>query len=194
MTRPTQRNPDRVRGVLGLLACIALAVVIAVVVPDPTTDVRRRYEDVRVGELAATEEVGALVTRVQLTRSVQSEYGDPFISDQALVVVSVEASARQRVWQYNKVVLRTEDERNYEPRSEFIGAGLAETQPGFTRSATLVFEVPPDRVPGARLVVDPDSASFDTYATALRVDLGLRAPVDLEPGPVKVLNTTVRVT
>ena len=171
------KGSDRVRGVLGLLACVALAVVIAVVVPDPTTDVRRRYADVQVGELAATAEVSALIT-----------------SDLALVVVSVEASARQRVWLFNQVVLRTGDERDYEPRTEFIEAGLAETQPGFTRSATLVFEVPPDRVPGARLVVDPDSASFDAYAAALRIDLGLRAPIDLEPGPVMTPATTVRVT
>lgn len=189
------RVSERVLGLLGLLGCLALAVLIAVVVPNPTTDVRRRYADAKVGELAATAVVAARVTQVRLARAAQAgESEDAWVSNQALVVVSVEASVRRQVTQFSKVSLRTRTGQDYEPRDEFIVAGLGETQPGFTRLGTLVFEVPPDRVPGAELVIDADGASFDVYAEAVRIDLGLKAPVTLEPGPVPVPESTVRVT
>jgi hypothetical protein len=184
----------RVGGVLGLLACLALAVLITVVVPNPSTDVRRRYDDVAVGAYGSTPTVRARVTRVEVTDSTVREYDDSWVSDQALVVVSVEAQVRQRVVQFSRVMLRTSGGQEYKPRDEFISAALGETQPGFTRQATLVFELPPSRVPGAALVLDADAASIDAYADAIRVDLGLRAPVTISRGPVAVPSTTVQVT
>lgn len=189
------RVSERVGGRLGLASCLALAIVIAVVGPDPATDVRRRYDDVKVGELASTAVVGALVTRVQLTRSARAaEHDEAWTSDQTLVVVSIEASVRRQVTQFDDVTLRTRAGVEYKPRDEFITAALAETAPGFTRLSTLVFEVPPDRVPGSKLVVDTDDAAFDAYAEAIRVDLDLRAPLSIAPSAAAVPDSTVRVT
>lgn len=190
----TWRWSERSRGVFGLLACLVLATVIAVAVPDPATDVRRRFADAPVGEFATTAVVRARVTQVVLTPSVQGDYGDPWVSDQTLVVTSVEAQVRQRVTQFSRVVLRTSDGHDYKPRTEFISAALGQTQPGFTRHATLVFELPPDRVPGAELVIDADGAAFDFYAAAIRVDLGLRDPVTVAPGPVTLPPSVVTTT
>ncbi len=190
----TRRWSERSRGVLGLLACLVLAAVITVAVPDPATDVRRRFADAPVGEFATTAMVRARVTQVEVTRSAQGDYGDPWVSDQALVVTSVEAQVRQRVTQFNEVVLRTRDGHDYEPRTEFISGALGQTQPGFTRHAVLVFELPPDRLPGAELVIDADGASFDFYAAAIRIDLGLGDPVAIAPGPVAVPASSVSTT
>lgn len=185
---------ERWRGVLGLLVCLGLAVVIAVAAPDPEVDLRRRFVDVEVNEPAQIPLAVARVTRVQVSNAAQRAYGDPWVSDQTLVVVSVEAAARRQVVQFNQVVLRTGADKTYEPRSEFSSAGLAQTQPGFTRTATLVFELPPDQAAGAVLVIDPDAAAFDSYGWAIRVDLGLRRPVVRGPGPVTVTPSALRVT
>lgn len=190
----SRRWSERSRGLLGLLACLVLAVVITVAVPDPATDIRRRFADAPVGDFASTAFVRARVTQVEVTRSVQGDYGDPWVSDQTLVVASVEAQVRQRVTQFSEVVLRTRDGHDYEPRTEFISAALGQTQPGFTRHAVLVFELPPDRVPGAELVIDADGASFDFYAAAIRIDLGLQDPVTASAGPLTVLPSSVSTT
>lgn len=190
----TRGLSERSRGRLGLLACLVLAVVIAVAVPDPATDVRRRFSDAPVGEFATTDVVRARVTQVEVTRAAQGAYGDPWVSDQTLVVASVEAQVRQRVTQFSEVVLRTRDGHDYEPRTEFISGALGQTQPGFTRHAVLVFELPSDRVPGAELVIDADGAAFDFFAAAIRIDLGLSDPVTVAPGPVSVPASSVTTT
>ncbi len=92
------------------------------------------------------------------------------------------------------MTLRTPSGDEYRPRDEFGSAGLSETQPGFTRTSTLVFEVPTDRVAGDRLVIDADGASFDVYATALRIDLDLSATSPVATKPIAIKDSTVAVT
>ena len=185
---------SRLRGVLGLLGCLVLALVLAAVTPDPATDLRRRWSDADVGGWATTPALSARVGAVTVTRSAGRDYGDPFVSGQALVVLGVDAQVRQRVAQLNQVRLRTRDGHGYDPRPEFASAALAQTQPGFTRHATLVFEVPPERLAGATLEVDADSASVDGYARALRVELGLRDPVRVGAAVAAVTPSTVTTT
>lgn len=174
----------RLRGVLGLLGCLVLALTIAVVTPDPTTDVRRRWADADVGAWAQTPDVRARVTSVAVVRSADRGYGEVFTGQGSLVVASVDASVRRQVVLFSHVYLLTADGREYDPRPEFVSAGLGLTQPGFTRHATLVFEVPADRLADAALVLDADAASVDAYADAVRVDLGLRSPVRTSPETV----------
>ncbi len=154
----------RLRGVLGLVGCLVLALIIAAVAPDPATDLRRRWSDADVGAWAQTPDVRARVTAVAVVRSADRGYGDPLASTQALVVTDVDASVRRQVVLFSHVYLLTADGHEYEARPEFVSAGLGLTQPGFTRHATLVFEVPPDRLAGAALVLDADAASVDGYA------------------------------
>jgi hypothetical protein len=184
----------RLRGPLGLLGCLVLALVLAAVTPDPGTDLRRRWTGVEVGGWARTPGVSARVGSVTVTRSAAREYGDPFVSRQALVVLSVDAQVRQRVAQLSEVRLRTRDGHGYDPRPEFAAAGLGQTQPGFTRHSTLVFEVPADRLAGSTLEVDADGASIDGYARAIRVELGLRDPVPIGAAVASVPPATVTTT
>ena len=184
----------RLRGLLGLLGCLVLALVLAAVTPDPATTLRRRWSGAEVGEWAQTPGVGVRVGSVTVTRSAGREYGDPFVSRQALVVLNVDAQVRERVAQLSQVSLRTRDGHGYDPRPEFASAALGQTQPGFTRHATLVFEVPPDRLAGSTLEVDADGASVDGYARALRVDLGLHDPVPIGVAVAAVSPSTVTTT
>ena len=171
----------RLRGVLGLLGCLVLALTIAAVTPDPASDLRRRWSDAGVGGWAQTPDVRARVSSVAVVRSADRGYGEPFTSRESLLVAAVDASVRRQVVLFSHVYLLTADGHEYAPRPEFVSAGLGLTQPGFTRHATLVFEVPPDRLAQAALVLDADAASVDAYADAVRVDLGLRAPVRTSP-------------
>jgi len=184
----------RARGVLGLLGCLVLALVLAVVVPDPAEDLRRRWSDADVGAWAGTPDVVARVTTVAVVRSADRGYGDPLTTRDALVVATVDAAVRRQVVLFSHVYLVTADGHEYAPRPEFVSAGLGLTQPGFTRRATLVFEVPPDRLDRAALVLDADAASVDAYADAVRVDLGLRAPVRVSPETVTPEPATVTTT
>lgn len=189
-SRPRWAGP----GLLALLACLALVVALTVATPDPATDYRRRFDDVGVGDWGQLQHAAVRVTSVRLTRSVAKAYGDPLVSDATFVVVDLQARVTQAQVYFTAVTLTTRDGRAYTPRQDTSGAGLTATQPGFTRTATEVFEVPDTRVPGAQLQVDPDAAAFDVYAEAVRVDLGLRADTPRQPGAVTVTDTTIGVT
>ncbi len=54
--------------------------------------------------------------------------------------------------------------------------------------------MPPSRLAGARLLVDPDGAEFDAYDAAVRVNLGLSAATPIETLTDPLLNATSRVT
>lgn len=179
-------------GGIVLVVCLVLVAVITTVTPDSATDVRRRWDDVSVGQWGQTDQVSARVTRVQLTRSAATSYERVVSSEVTLVVVDYEASVRRELVYFSEVTLHTADDRDYEPRNEF--GGMAPTQPGFTRRGSLVFEVPDARVAGSELRFDRDGAAFDVYSTAIRVDLGLSGPATPEPGPVPVANAVTEVT
>ncbi len=179
---------------IGLVVCVLASLVIAAASPDPGSDVRRDYVDAPVGQPATGPDATAEVSSVRLARAVQKSYGDPFTSRQRLVVVNVSVAVRAEPRLLNQVSLQTSDENVYEPRDEFVSSGLGETQPGFTRRSTLVFEVPTEDVAGSRLVIDADSAAFDVYATALRIDLGLDDRTPVAAQPVSIPASTVAVT
>lgn len=172
------------KGWLGLLGCLVVVALIAVLAPNPATDVRRQWADVGVGEVGSLRLYDAEVTRVRTSTSVAADrYGDPLTSDAVLVVVDLRLSVRVRVSNFEEISLLTADDQSFLPRPEFSAAEPTQTQPGFTRTGTVVFEVPADRLAGARLLVEPDSTAFVGYDRAVRVDLGL--------GPDPVLGAAV---
>ncbi|WP_375425202.1 hypothetical protein [uncultured Friedmanniella sp.] len=181
-------------GLLALVGCLVLVVALTVATPDPAMDYRRRWDDVGVGEWGRLENATVRVTSVRLTGSVVKSYGDPLVSDATFVVVAVEARVTRAHVFFSDVTLSTRDGRQYEARQDTISSELSATDPGFTRVATEVFEVPDDRVAGAVLQVDHDAAAFDVYSRAVRVDLGLGPDTPRLPGPLKVTDATVRVT
>jgi hypothetical protein len=191
LTRP---EPRRGAGLLTLTVCLLLVVLITVFAPDPAEQARRRYDDVGVGKPGELQNAVVRAFGVRLTRSVAKQYEGVFRSDATLVLVELAADVRGDQMHFTELRLHTTDGHDYEPRSEFISQGLTLTQPGFTRRGTLVFEVPPDRTPGATLVVDPDGAAFDVFAIAVRVDLGLTDHTPVVPGPLAVADSRLEVT
>ncbi|MET1007660.1 MAG: hypothetical protein ABWX96_19075 [Propionibacteriaceae bacterium] len=185
---------SRSTGLVSLLICLALVVLITVLAPDPAAQARRRFDDVTIGQSGELRNAVVRATGVRLTRSVAKQYEGTFDSAATLVLVDVEADVRREQVYFSTVRLHTTDDHDYLPRSEFISQGLALTQPGFTRRGTLVFEVPPDRTVGARLIIDRDAAAFDVLAVAVRVDLGLTSTTPVLPGPLAVANSVLEVT
>ncbi len=192
------RRPPTTRwsggGLLALLGCLALVVALTVATPDPAKDYRRRWDDVGVGHWGQLENATVQVTRVRLTRSVVQEYGDPLVSDVTFVVVDVEARVTKAHVFFSAVTLLTRDGHQYTSRGDTTSTALTVTDPGFTRVATEVFEVPDDRVAGSVLQVDHDKAAFDVYSEAVRVDLGLEEDGPPLPGPLAITRSTVTVT
>ncbi|MBA8794535.1 hypothetical protein FHX74_002154 [Friedmanniella endophytica] len=181
-------------GWVALVVCVLLALVLTAVTPDPATNVRRDWVDGRVGQSVVEPDLTTTVQQVRLARSASRSYGDPFVSRQRLVLVRLAVDVRHRQRLFSRVTLLTTTGLSYEPRDEFVSQGLSTTQAGFTRTATMVFEVPPEHVPGSRLVIDADGGAFDFYTRATRVDLGLTAATAIDPGAVRVPDSTVRVT
>jgi hypothetical protein len=179
---------------LALLVCLALVVLITVSAPDPAEDARRRWDDVGVGAWGEMDRARVRVSQVRLAQSVTDNYDQLFGSAATLVIVDVTAEVRREQMRFSTVWLHTRDDHDYSPRGEFISNGLLLTQPGFTRHATLVFEVPADRTTGAELVVDTDGAAYDIYSRAVRVDLGLADGAAVQPGPIPVPLSTLEIT
>ncbi|MFC0864591.1 DUF4352 domain-containing protein [Sphaerimonospora cavernae] len=77
----------------------------------------------------------------------------------------------------SNVVLLTEDGRRYQTTDKVdvsLTAFNRRYQPGFWSSGVLVFEVPKDAVPGARMIVAPPSEVIVDYsAPEAEIDLGL---------------------
>jgi len=175
-----------------LALCLVLVALITLVTPDPATDVRRRWNDVGVGQWDQGDEASVRVTRVRLTRSVVDENDRRLDSEATFVVLDFEVGVRQEQRTFTQITLHTRDDRAYEPRSEV--AGIDPTAPGFSRRGSMVFEVPDDRVAGAELWVERDGQAFDVFAPAVRVDLGFQREPAVELGPVAVAQSVVQVT
>lgn len=180
-------------GILGLVGCLILVAVLVGIRPDPITDFRRSYRDVGIGEQGQLRAFDITVTGVSRVAAVPLTEG-AYVSDQTLIVVELEGSATTARAHFSELTLMTADGHSYDPRPEFSLPALPITQPGFTSTGSLIFEVPPDRLEGANLVVDPDPAEFDAYDIAVRVELGLdeSTPVETLTDPLPEPVTSVR--
>ncbi len=180
------------RGRWALLGCLLVVAVLVAVRPDPATDFRRRTVEIEVGQIGALRQFD--ITATQVRRATAVPVGSSsFVTEQALVVVDLRAAVRRAPTSFTGLSLVTEDGAAYAVRPEFASAGLTATQPGFTITSTVVFEVPTERLPGARLVIDPDGQEFDVFDTAVRIDLGLsaRSPVAVITEPLPAARTEV---
>lgn len=167
-----------------LLVCLLVVVLVSATAPDPATDVRREFDDVVVGEAGRVDHAEVLVERVRRSRAVTTAYERRLDSTATFVLVDVRAAVTEESVAFRGVRLETRDGYRYEARPEF--PALTTIQPGFTRVGTLVFEVPDERVAGARLVVESDQGAYDVYSRAVRVDLALRTDDPPDPGPLAV--------
>ncbi|MGO1975502.1 MAG: hypothetical protein ACTH2Q_21305 [Propionibacteriaceae bacterium] len=167
------------RGVLALLCCLVLVGLTGLALPGDL-DLRRRYIDIGIGESASTSRWAAVtVTEVEVGTTAQSAeyaYLDPITTDLRFVAVTAAVAVQTRSAMMSELFLETSDGHRYEPRRELINAGPVSTDPGFTCNFAVVFEVPPERVPGAVLLFDGEASGVDVYRETVRVDLALTDP------------------
>ncbi|GIH73041.1 DUF4352 domain-containing protein [Sphaerimonospora thailandensis] len=139
----------------------------------------------RIGEVVATGRYNVKVASVTAAHAVDTQdYSDNVTkvgTSNLFLVVDVSATAAREPMQVaalNPPVLLTEDGRRYRPTDKvaqsltFFNRWI---QPGFWISGVLVFEVPKDAVPGARLVFIPAGSAIvmDNFAPEAEIDLGL---------------------
>lgn len=192
----TRLEPARYtrRGVLGLGVCLLAVAGATVLTPDPDTP-PRRYVDVSVGQPADIPPYRLLVRAVRVGRSATTPDGDsPYRSAVRLVAVAVTADVRRQQQLFSDVWLATADGHRYDPRPELSSAGPAPTPPGFSTDFTLLFELPPERVPGAVVVFDGQPDTVDVYRDAVKVRLGLTTATPVATTPLVLPDATVRVT
>lgn len=183
---------SRWRSGLEAAGAVAVLAVLAVAAPEFGYESRYSYDDVAVGEVGRLREYDAEVTGVRLADRIRRLDG-ALDTEHAFVVVSLDASARTEGQNLGNLALRTADDVRYDPRPEWFSAEPPSTQPGFTSSGTLVFEVPRDDLAGAVLVVGPDSGETTGFDRAVRVRLGLAADTPAEP-ELELPDATTRVT
>lgn len=183
----------RLRDVLALVACLAVVAGISLLTGDRAEQVPVRYEDVAVGERGVARQFDATVLDVQLTQQIlRDSSSEPLVSTSTFVVVTLTADARTDSLGLGNIRLVTADGDRYVARSEAFSAAPPMASPGFTTTGTLVFQVPSDDVPGAQLLVVPDSEQFLAHDTTIRVELALTAgspvagPIELTPGTTAV--------
>ncbi len=98
------RRRRRSHPVLGLAACLLVIAVLVAIRPDPVTDFRRSYADVALNQPGRLRTFDITVTGVQRVAAVPRS-AVPFTSDQALVVVELEGSARVAPSYFNKITV-----------------------------------------------------------------------------------------
>jgi hypothetical protein len=160
-------------GVLALVGCLLLVAVLSLPLLRWEENAPVDYVDAGVHELASARRYDAQVQRVVVTRAVLGSYGDLITTVHRYVVVDLEVRVKQSAQNFDKIRLVTRSGHRYEQRAGFDR--LQSCSPGFTAYGQVVFEVPADRMAGARLVLGPETGTYRVFDTALRFDLGLGA-------------------
>ncbi|GAB2622971.1 hypothetical protein GCM10027067_38930 [Pseudactinotalea suaedae] len=167
------------------MCCLAGVAALTIITADREVSVPVSYADVAVGEAGSSTDFDAHVLDVRVTQAVlRDEYSEPLTTAARFVVVDLTADARTDDVSFSgDVWLLTTTGHRYGPRPEFSRGHPPSIEPGFTATGTYVFQVPADRLDGARLLVEPPTPLFLTYDVTVRVDLGLTddTPLLLEP-------------
>ncbi len=170
---------------LGLVALLTLTA------PDLATP-PRQWTNVSVGERGTLRDKEVTVTSVRTTAALELRQ-QVLTSTGVFVVVGVEADALITPIYFGRVHLETRAGSRYDPRSEWIEAQPPMLQPGFTVTGSWVFEVPAERVAGARLLVENESREFDGFDQGLRFDLALDGATP-RPGALRLDPSVITVT
>lgn len=116
---------------------------------------------------------------------------EPLVSTAVFAVIELEVQVRDRALSLSDLTLQTADGHRYSQLADPGLGGLSLTQPGWTSHGTAVFELPPERVPGARLVVGAQSDMLVIYRAQLAFDdvvgdLTVHDRLDLTPARSEV--------
>lgn len=186
------RSASSLRRAAPLLGALVVVAVLTALTPKFDYESRYRFDDVAVGQTGRLREYDVRVLTVRLGHSLRGS--DRTVKSSAVfVVVTMEAAVRLDAQTFQNISLVTRDDRQYEPRPQWSTAAPRAADPGFSSRGTLVFEVPQQRLAGARLVVGPDQGEVTTFDAAARVDLQL-SELPQEPEPLTVPEPSVWVT
>lgn len=156
------------RAVLAVAA--ALAAVVAAVVLAPAGDIA--WVETGADGWARGPFADARVTSVQETRAVKSGY-TRLETGQVFVLIGLEVTAHRQLAPMGDISLLTSDGHEYHQRGELGVAELSAVESGFTSSGTALFEVPPERLAGARVLIVPHQGGLLYYRSGLRLGLGV---------------------
>jgi hypothetical protein len=152
----------------------------------------RQWTAVSVGDRGTLRDKVATVTSVRTASALELRQ-QVLTSTGVFVVVGVEADALVTPIYFRRVHLETRAGLRYDPRSEWIEAQPPMLQPGFTVAGSWVFEVPAERVAGARLLVENEPREFDGFDQGLRFDLALDGTPP-RPGALTLEPAVITVT
>ncbi|GII57526.1 hypothetical protein Pth03_59150 [Planotetraspora thailandica] len=182
--RPRRSVAGRVAGVV---AGVALASA-AVWVQTTTMSFEQRTSSLttkgQIGQIVETNRFSVKVNSVAAAHAVDTaDYSGKVTkvpTDALFLVVNVTATSPREPMRLNSQtppIVLAADGRQYQPTdkvNESLTLFSKYLQPGMWSRGDLVYEVPPDAVPGARFVfIPPNSYIVDSYAPEAEVDLGL---------------------
>ncbi|MBE3014252.1 DUF4352 domain-containing protein [Microbispora sp. NEAU-D428] len=190
--RAASRRPPR-RGVGRRIAAGAAGIVLAAAAVYAQQNFTMSFEQRtsfltykgRIGEIVETNRFTVKVSSVSAAHAVDTvdfsnkvtkvETSNLFL---LIEVSATTARAPVRLRPSAPPTLLTEDGRRYRPTdkvSDSLTLFNKWLQPGFWSSGVLVYEVPEDAAPGARLVFNPDTggALVDSLSPEAEIDLGL---------------------
>ncbi|MFT4227293.1 hypothetical protein [Micropruina sp.] len=160
---------NRLRGPAVLVVCLAL---VAVLNGFRETGIAQTRSYLAGADgWAHAPSASGFVHRARLARGLlRPTIEEPLLTDAVFVVIELEVQVRDRALPLSTLTLETTDGYRYSQLTDAGLAGLSLTQPGWTSYGTAVFEVPPQRVPGARLVVGAQSDMLVIYRAQLAFD------------------------
>lgn len=181
---------SRLRGLAALAGCLVLVAVLGGL--RETGIAQARSYAAGPDGWANAPSASGRVHSARLARSVRRPTIDePLVTGAVFVVIELEVQVRDRVLSLSTLTLETADGHSYSQLTDAGLGSLSLTQPGWTSHGTAVFEVPPDRVPGARLVVGAQSDLLVVYRAQLAFDdvvgdLTVHDSVELVPASSEV--------
>ncbi|MBK8447446.1 MAG: hypothetical protein IPL41_12440 [Micropruina sp.] len=157
---------SRLRSVAALVACLAMVAVLSGLRSDGVA--KPRSYTAGVDGWAHAPTASGRVAGARLARSVvRPSIEEPLVTEHVFVVIELEVQVRDRVLPLSRLTMETSDGHSYAQLSDAGLGGLTLTQPGFTVHGNAVFELPPERVPGATLIVSTQSDMLVIYRAQL---------------------------
>lgn len=157
---------SRLRPWAALAVCLALVAVLTGLRPASLADARS-FPAGPDGWAHAPSASGRVLS-ARLARSVvRPRNEEPLVTGQVFVVAELEVQVRNRSLGLSTVILQTADGHRYRQLDDSGIDSLTLTDAGFSNYGNAVFEVPPERVPGATLIVGAQSDMLVIYRAQL---------------------------
>lgn len=183
-------RPPRWRSFLAALGCLTVVAGLNATLPPDYI----WHEEVRgpADAVVSGDRYDIEILMVVVAEEITGGYR-PVVTDQVFVAVNWQASVKRRVVYFQDVHLRTSEGLEYSQIDELSNFALPTTRPGFTSSGVSVFEVPPDLVDGADLVIGPDQGVITSHGQLVIIE-DVVTPETLRHPSVSFDEPTTKVT